>query len=128
MQHAEIKRDLLESSARHETDEGAFGKSIAEPGNGEPRRRLGREAASIERDDEGAEPALLEGLAQALPMPIPPIAEKDDARVGARRHHAGQEKERESTASSMRPASKLLPDLSAVTVTMAGLNNMRSMA
>ncbi len=45
MQQAEIERDLLERAARHEAHEGAFRQAVAEPGNGEPRGRLGGEAA-----------------------------------------------------------------------------------
>ena len=105
MQHPEIERDLLERAARHEADEGALGKAVAEPGNGKAGRGFGGEAASIERDEQGGEPALLEGLAQGSPMPIAPVAEKDDARVLCPRlGHGCQENERASTAVSIWPA------------------------
>ena len=44
------------------------------------------------------------------------------------RHSRQEEKERDRIAVSMWPPSKLSPNSSAVTVTLAGLNSMRSMA
>ena len=116
-------------AAGNEADEGALGQAIAEPRDGEARRRLGREAASVERGDQGRDAAPLEGATEAPPVPVPAIAEHDDGRVaGCSARMDRQAKERDSTASSMCPPSKLSPVLSDVTVTIAGLNNMRSIA
>ena len=60
----------------------------------------------------------------AAPVPFLALAEQND--VG--RHSRQEEKERDRIAVSMWPPSKLSPDSSAVTVTLAGLNSMRSMA
>ena len=60
----------------------------------------------------------------AAPVPFLSLAEQDD--VG--RHGRQEAKERDRIAVSIWPASKLSPVSSAVTVTLAGLNSMRSMA
>ena len=88
MQHAEIERDRLEAAARNEADEGALGQTIAETGDVKPGRRFGREAAKVERRDEGRDPVPLEGAGKAPPMPVAAIAEHDDGGVvGSLRAH-----------------------------------------
>ena len=129
VQHAEIERDLLEAAAGDEADEGPFGQPVAEAGNVEPGGRHGREAALVERRQQGRDPPALESAGEAAPVPVPAIAEHHDGGVaGSWRGHVRQAKERERMALSMCPASKLSPDLSDVTVTLAGLNSMRSIA
>ena len=61
---------------------------------------------------------------QSLPSPNMTMA----ASLTASARMDRQANERDNTASSMRPAWKLSPVLSDVTVTIAGLNNMRSIA
>ncbi len=61
MQHAEIERDFLEAAAGHEADERAFGKPVAKARDGKPGGCLGREAAMVERCEQGIDPAPLEG-------------------------------------------------------------------
>src|SRR6476659_3935436 len=92
MQNPEIERDLLERAARHEADEGALRQPVAEPRDGKPAGGVGGEGASIERDEQGGEPALLEGAQQVLPVPVTPVTEQDDARVRRRpvRHRLRQ--------------------------------------
>ena len=76
----------------------------------------------------GVIPRFLKALRRLFPCQSRPSPKRTMLVSGLVAVMCDQEKERESTASSMRPASKLLPDPSAVTVTRAGLNNMRSIA
>ena len=55
---------------------------IAKARNGEPRRRLGGEAARIERREQRRDAPPLEGPEQTFPMPVAPIAEHHDGRTG----------------------------------------------
>ena len=71
----------------------------------------------------GLIPRALKARANAAPVPLLALAKQDDFRS-----HDQEEKERDRIAVSIWPASKLSPLSSAVTVTMAGLNSMRSMA
>ena len=90
---------------------------------------LGGEAASIERDEQGPDPALRKARSSLLRRASRAVAEQDDARRRAvPSAMASGEGARQHGRVDMAAPAKLSPLSSAVTVTLAGLNSMRSMA
>ncbi len=78
MEHAEIKRDLLEAPARNEQHQRAARQMVAESRDSEPGPRRGREPACRQRHRERGDPARFQRTGDAPPMPLLALAEEED--------------------------------------------------